>query len=122
MAAKVGGLFANQKYKVEFYRDNVIINDNVMECCRVFGVEKLVSCLSTCIFPDKTAYPIDETMVHNGPPHKSNEGYAYAKRMIDVLNRCYADEYKCNVTSIIPTNIYGPHDNFDIQNGQSFPG
>lgn len=60
-----------------------------MECCRIYKVVKLVSCLSTCIFPDKTTYPIDETMVHNGPPHVSNEGYAYAKRMIDVLNRCY---------------------------------
>lgn len=50
-------------------------------------VEKCVSCLSTCIFPDKTSYPIDETMIHNGPPHPSNEGYAYAKRMIDVQNR-----------------------------------
>jgi GDP-L-fucose synthase len=51
-------------------------------------------------------------MVHDGPPHVSNEGYAYAKRMIDVLNRCYNDEYGCNYTSIIPTNIYGPHDNY----------
>jgi GDP-L-fucose synthase len=108
----VGGLFRNLKYKVEFYRENVLINDNVMECCKEFGVVKLVSCLSTCIFPDKTTYPIDETMVHNGPPHDSNCGYAYAKRMIDVMNKCYNDEYGCNFTSIIPTNIYGPHDNF----------
>lgn len=50
-------------------------------------VKKVVSCLSTCIFPDKTTYPIDETMVHNGPPHDSNFGYAYAKRMIDIQNR-----------------------------------
>jgi GDP-L-fucose synthase len=112
LAALVGGLFRNLKYKVEFYRENVLINDNVMECCKEFKVQKLVSFLSTCIFPDKTSYPIDETMVHSGPPHHSNEGYAYAKRMIDVLNRCYSEEYGCNFTSIIPTNIYGPHDNF----------
>lgn len=74
LAAMVGGLFKNLKYKVEFYRENMLINDNVMECCREFGVKKLVSCLSTCVFPDKTSYPIDETMVHNGPPHQSNEG------------------------------------------------
>ena len=122
LAARVGGLFANMTYKVEFYRENVLINDNVMECCREFGVEKLVSCLSTCVFPDKTTYPIDETMIHNGPPHTSNEGYAYAKRMIDVLNRCYNDEYGCKFTSIIPTNIYGPHDNFSIDNGHVIPG
>ncbi|CAM9156543.1 unnamed protein product [Discosporangium mesarthrocarpum] len=122
LAARVGGLFSNLKYKVEFYRENTLINDNVMECCRIFKVEKLVSCLSTCIFPDKTTYPIDETMVHNGPPHVSNEGYAYAKRMIDVLNRCYKDEYRCNFTSVIPTNIYGKGDNFSIDNGHVLPG
>jgi len=122
LAAMVGGLFKNMKYKVEFYRENMIINDNVMECCKEFGVQKLVSCLSTCIFPDKTTYPIDETMIHNGPPHSSNAGYAYAKRMIDVVNRCYHEEYNCNFTSIIPTNIYGPHDNFNIEDGHVIPG
>jgi GDP-L-fucose synthase len=122
LAALVGGLFRNMKFKVEFYRENVLINDNVMECCREFAVTKLVSCLSTCIFPDKTTYPIDETMIHNGEPHSSNCGYAYAKRMIDVLNRCYKDEYGSNFTSIIPTNIYGPHDNYSIQDGHVIPG
>jgi len=122
LAAKVGGLFANMAQKVEFYRENIIINDNIMECCRIYEVKKLVSMLSTCVFPDKTTYPIDETMLHNGPPHPSNEGYAYAKRMIDTMNRAYAEEYGCNFTSIIPTNIYGPHDNFSIQNGHVIPG
>jgi GDP-L-fucose synthase len=74
------------------------------------------------IFPDKTTYPIDETMLHNGPPHPSNEGYAYAKRLIDTMNRAYAEEYNCNFTSIIPTNIYGKYDNFSIQNGHVIPG
>ena len=118
----VGGLFRNLKYKVEFYRENVLINDNVMECCRIYQVQKLVSCLSTCIFPDKTTYPIDETMVHSGPPHDSNCGYAYAKRMIDVMNKCYNEEYGCNFTSIIPTNIYGEHDNYSIEDGHVIPG
>ena len=122
LAAKVGGLFANMKYKVEFFRENILINDNIMECCRIFKVQKLVSFLSTCIFPDKTTYPIDETMLHNGPPHSSNEGYAYAKRLIDTMNRAYAEEYNCNFTSIIPTNIYGPHDNFSIESGHVIPG
>lgn len=54
-------------------------------------------------------------MIHAGPPHPSNEGYAYAKRMIDVLNRCYREEYGLEYTSVIPTNIYGPHDNFSIE-------
>ena len=93
-----------------------------MECCKDFKVKKLVSCLSTCIFPDKTTYPIDETMVHDGPPHDSNCGYAYSKRMIDVMNKCYAEEYGCNFTSIIPTNVYGPHDNYCIEGGHVIPG
>jgi GDP-L-fucose synthase len=122
LAAKVGGLFANMAQKVEFFRENILINDNIMECSRIYKVEKLVSFLSTCIFPDKTTYPIDETMLHDGPPHPSNEGYAYAKRLIDTMNRAYAEEYGCNFTSIIPTNIYGPHDNFSIQNGHVIPG
>jgi GDP-L-fucose synthase len=122
LAAKVGGLFANLAQKVEFFRENILINDNVMECCRIYKVQKLVSFLSTCIFPDKTTYPIDETMLHSGPPHSSNEGYAYAKRLIDTMNRAYAEEYGCNFTSIIPTNIYGPSDNFSIQNGHVIPG
>merc|ERR1712194_103562 len=108
--------------KVEFYRENMLLNDNVMECCRIYKVKKLVSCLSTCIFPDKTTFPIDETMVHNGAPHESNAGYAYSKRMIDVLNQCYYDEYGCNFTSIIPTNIYGPHDNFHLYDSHVIPG
>jgi len=122
LAAKVGGLFANMAEKVEFYRLNIIMNDNVMECSRIYKVQKLVGMLSTCIFPDKTTYPIDETMIHNGPPHHSNEGYAYAKRMIDTMNRAYASEYGCNFTSIIPTNIYGKYDNFSIEKGHVIPG
>jgi GDP-L-fucose synthase len=98
------------------------MTDNVFEACRTFNVVKLVSCLSTCIFPDKTPYPIDETMVHSGPPHPSNEGYAYSKRMIDVLNRAYERQYGLRYTSIIPTNIYGAHDNFSIEDGHVVPG
>jgi len=69
------------------FRDNLLMNNNILECAREFNVKKVVSCLSTCIFPDKTTYPIDETMIHDGPPHDSNFGYAYAKRMIDIQNR-----------------------------------
>lgn len=122
LAARVGGLFMNLKYKVEMWTENILINTNVMECCKEFKVKKLVSCLSTCIFPDRTTYPIDETMLHNGAPHSSNEGYAYAKRMIDVLNRCYNEEYGTHFTSVIPTNIFGPHDNFHLEDSHVIPG
>lgn len=122
LAARVGGLFHNMAKNVEFYRENIIMNDNIMECCRIYGVQKLVSCLSTCIFPDKTSYPIDESMLHNGPPHSSNVGYSVAKRMVDCMNHCYNKQYGCQFTSIIPANIYGPHDNFNIEDGHVIPG
>ena len=121
LAAKVGGLYANSSQKVEFYRENIIMNDVIMECCRLTKVEKLVSCLSTCIFPDKVEYPLTEEKVHLGPPHPSNVGYALAKRMIDTMDHCYNEEYGCNFTSIIPTNVYGKFDNFNIEQGHVLP-
>ncbi|POM65620.1 GDP-L-fucose synthetase [Phytophthora palmivora] len=122
LAALVGGLFHNLSRKVDFFRENMAINDSVLQSCQQFGVQKLVSCLSTCVFPAETSYPLDETMLHNGRAHSSNEGYAMAKRLIDTLNHCYADQFGCNFTSVIPTNIYGPHDNFNIDNGHVVPG
>lgn len=122
LAAKVGGLFGNLKSNLEFFQKNMAINQNVLESAHLNGVQKVVSCLSTCIFPDKTTYPIDETMVHNGPPHTSNYGYSYAKRMVDVMNRGYKQDHGKNFTSVIPTNVFGPHDNFNIEAGHVLPG
>lgn len=122
LAAMVGGLFRNIKYNLDFWRKNVHINDNVLHSAFEVGTRKVVSCLSTCIFPDKTTYPIDETMIHNGPPHSSNFGYSYAKRMIDVQNRAYFQQHGCTFTSVIPTNVFGPYDNFNIEDGHVLPG
>ncbi|KAK7134058.1 hypothetical protein R3I94_015800 [Phoxinus phoxinus] len=122
LAAMVGGLFRNMRQNLDFWRNNVFINDNVLQTAHEFGVVKVVSCLSTCIFPDKTTYPIDETMIHNGPPHESNFGYAYAKRMIDVHNRACCQQYGRRYTAVIPTNVFGPHDNFNIEDGHVLPG
>ncbi|XP_020793788.2 GDP-L-fucose synthase [Boleophthalmus pectinirostris] len=122
LAAMVGGLFKNMKFNLDFWRNNIHINDNVLQAAHEVGVVKVVSCLSTCIFPDKTTYPIDETMIHNGPPHDSNFGYAYAKRMIDVHNRAYFQQYRRCYTAVIPTNVFGPHDNFSIEDGHVLPG
>ncbi|CAB4390207.1 epimerase-domain-containing protein [Rhizophagus irregularis] len=122
LAALVGGLFKNMKYKLDFLRDNLLINDNVLQTAHEHKVKKVVSCLSTCIFPDKTTYPIDETMIHSGPPHESNFGYAYAKRLIDTQNKAYHDQFGDNFTSVIPTNVFGPHDNYDLQDSHVIPG
>ncbi|NXS68102.1 FCL synthase, partial [Pandion haliaetus] len=122
LAAMVGGLFKNIRYNLDFWRRNIYINDNVLHSAYETGVQKVVSCLSTCIFPDKTTYPIDETMIHNGPPHSSNFGYSYAKRMIDIQNRGYFEQHGCRFTAVIPTNVFGPHDNFNIEDGHVLPG
>jgi len=122
LAAKVGGLYGNMRANLEFFRINMAINDNVLSLAKEFNVKKVVSCLSTCIFPDKTTYPIDETMVHNGPPHSSNYGYSYAKRMIDVMNRGYNQQHGCQFTSVIPTNVFGPFDNFNLEESHVIPG
>ncbi|NXM04521.1 FCL synthase, partial [Tyrannus savana] len=122
LAAMVGGLFKNIRSNLDFWRTNIHINDNVLHSAHEMGVEKVVSCLSTCIFPDKTTYPIDETMIHNGPPHSSNFGYSYAKRMIDIQNRGYSEQHGRRFTAVIPTNVFGPHDNFNIEDGHVLPG
>ncbi|KAI6112346.1 epimerase-domain-containing protein [Pisolithus thermaeus] len=121
LAALVGGLFANRERKATFLRDNMLINDNVLYTARIKKTRKVISCLSTCVFPDKIDYPLTEEKVHLGPPHDSNFGYAYAKRMVDVQNHAYKEEFGCNFTSAIPTNVFGPHDNFDLKHAHVIP-
>jgi GDP-L-fucose synthase len=126
LAADVGGLYKNVAQGVEMFENNLLMNMHVMQCCREFGVAKLVSCLSTCVFPEQTlcdhiTLPIDETVVHMGPPHPSNEGYAYAKRMVDVQSRYYRKQYGCNFISLAPTNIFGPNDNYSPAHSHVIP-
>ena len=123
LAAAVGGLFKNMRCKVDMFETNVRINMNVLRVCHELGVAKVVSCLSTCIFPDdKTkTEKINEPMLHAGPPHSSNDAYAYAKRMLEVQSRCYREQYGRNFVCVIPTNIYGPHDNFHLEDAHVIP-
>jgi len=99
----------------------MLINDNVLHYAHELGVSKVISCMSTCIFPDDVTYPLDETKIHLGPPHESNFGYAYAKRMIDITNRAYHDEHGSNFASAIPTNVFGPNDNFGLDEAHVIP-
>lgn len=123
LAAAVGGLFKNMRCKVEMFENNMRINMNVLRASHAVGVSKVVSCLSTCIFPDeKTKHgPIDETMLHMGAPHSSNDAYAYAKRMLEVQSRCYREQHGRNYVCVIPTNIYGPNDNFNLDDAHVIP-
>ena len=120
-AARVGGLGGNMNYKGEFFYENIMINTNVLEACRRVGVKKVVSFLSTCVFPDEVEYPLTEKKIHLGEPHNSNYPYAYAKRMAEVQSRAYNEQYDTNYVCVIPTNIYGPHDNFSISDGHVLP-
>jgi len=120
-AARVGGIGGNMNYKGEFFYDNIMINTNVIEASRRVGVEKVVSFLSTCVFPDDVEYPLTESKVHLGEPHFSNYPYAYAKRMVDIQSRAYKEQYDVDYVSVIPTNIYGPNDNFNLEHGHVMP-
>jgi GDP-L-fucose synthase len=119
LAAYVGGLYKNMSRGVEFFEKNILINMNVMKAS--LYVKKLISLMSTCIFPDKIDYPITEEKLHFGPPHPSNEGYAYSKRMIDVLSRAYNKEYGTQYITVIPGNLYGPYDNFNLEDAHVIP-
>ena len=120
-AGKVGGIGGNSNYKGEYFYDNLMINTNVIESSRRAGVKRLVAFLSTCVFPDNVSYPLTVDQVHQGEPHSSNYPYAYAKRMADVQIRAYREQYGLNYTSIIPSNIYGPNDNFNLDHGHVMP-
>ena len=120
-AARVGGLKANMEHLGEFFYENIIINTNVLEAARRCGVEKVVSFMSTCVFPDDATHPLSPDQIHNGEPHSSNYAYAYAKRMLEVQSRAYREQYGCNFVTVIPCNIYGPNDNFDLDSSHVIP-
>ena len=122
LAANVGGLYKNMNSKVTMLEDNLLINLNVLKCCHEFSVKKCISSLSTCIFPNEIKYPINENMLHLGPPHDSNDSYAYAKRMLEIHSKAYREQYGDNFICIIPTNIYGPHDNYNLEDSHVIPG
>ena len=121
LAAKVGGVKANMEQLGQFYTDNIKINTNVLHYSIVYKVEKVLSLLSTCLYPDIVTYPLTEEQIHNGPPHESNFAYAYAKRMIDVQSRAYRKQYGCNFVTAVPNNLFGEHDNFDLNNSHVIP-
>ena len=117
LAARVAGLAGNMSHLGDLYRDNVLINTNVLECSRLVKVEKLLSFLSTCAYPVKIDQALQEESLHDGSPHPGNFAYSYAKRMLDVQSRAYRKEWGCNFITAIPSNMYGPHDNWNLEDG-----
>ena len=120
-AAKVGGVGATMEFPADFFMDNIRMNTNVIQACKELKVKKLVSFLSTCVFPDNVEYPLDETKIELGPPHNSNFAYAYAKRMADIQIRAFNQQYGTKYFSVIPCNVYGPNDNFSLEVGHVIP-
>jgi GDP-L-fucose synthase len=121
LAARVGGIKANMDNLGDFYRENILINTNVLESARRCNVQKVLSLLSTCIYPDKVTYPLTEEQIHDGPPHPSNYAYAYAKRMLDIQSRAYRKQYGCNFITAVPNNLFGEHDNYDLDDSHVIP-
>ena len=120
-AAKVGGIVANRDYPVEFLSENVQVQTNLMDAAHKFDVENLVFLGSSCIYPKFAPQPINEDSLLTGPLEETNEAYAIAKIAGVKLVQAYRSEFGRKWTSAMPTNLYGPGDNFDPQSSHVLP-
>ena len=120
-AAKVGGVKANSDYVYDFFADNMLMNINVQNACKEFNIKKSIFIVSTCAFPSNAPLPLEESYLHNGEPHETNFGYAYSKRMLEVGSRALKKQYHINSTCVIPCNLYGENDNYNLENGHVIP-
>jgi GDP-L-fucose synthase len=120
-AAKVGGILANDKYKAEFLYDNLMIQSNVIHQSYINGVKKLMFLGSSCIYPKMAPQPLKEEYLLTGQLEPTNEPYAIAK--IAGIKMCdtYRYQYGCNFISVMPTNLYGPNDNYDLNTSHVLP-
>jgi GDP-L-fucose synthase len=116
LAAKVGGILDNINDPVGFFDDNIYMNTNVIKCAHALGIKKVISVLSTCIYPDVLSddnYPIKEEYLHLGPPTKTNFAYGYAKRCMAVQMDAYNEQFNTSYSYLIPCNLYSEHDHFE---------
>src|SRR5512141_681468 len=120
-AAKVGGILANSTYPADFIRDNLQIQANVIESARQTGVRKLCFLGSSCIYPKLAPQPMHEDVLLTGPLEPTNEWYAIAKIAGLKMCQAYRRQYGFNAIALMPTNLYGPGDNFDLQNSHVLP-
>lgn len=122
LAAVVGGLYMNMNNNCRMLIDNLKININIIEQCHKNNIQRGVFCLSSCIYPQQPkTFPMTEDMLCNSEPHNSNEGYAYAKRMLYIMCKNYNKTYNREYICLSPVNLYGPYDNFSIDNGHVIP-
>jgi GDP-L-fucose synthase len=120
-AAKVGGIQANRTAQGEFLYDNLMIAANAIEACRLARVEKVVVLGSSCIYPREAPQPMREEHLLTGPLEPTNEGYAIAKIAALELSKMYRRQYGMDVISLMPTNLYGPNDDFDLETAHVLP-
>jgi GDP-L-fucose synthase len=120
-AAKVGGILSNSEQPVEFLLDNLTIQNNVIEASADFGTRKLLFLGSSCIYPKMAPQPIAESALLTGPLEPTNDAYGIAKIAGIKLCQSYVREYGKNFISGMPTNLYGPHDNYDLHNSHVLP-
>ena len=120
-AAKVGGIGANSEYPAEFIHDNLMIQTNVIDSAYRSGVKKLVFLGSSCIYPKFPKMPITEDQLLEGQLEGSNDAYAIAKIAGIKMCQAYRKQYGFNAISVMPTNLYGPNDNFDLENSHVLP-
>lgn len=120
-AAKVGGIHANNTYPADFIRDNLQVQTNVIDSAYRHGVNKLLFLGSSCIYPKMAPQPLKETYLLTGPLEASNEWYAIAKIAGIKMCQAYRRQYGFNAISAMPTNLYGPNDNFDLNNSHVLP-
>lgn len=120
-AARVGGILANSLYPADFLHDNLAIQTNVMECARRQGVEKLLFLGSSCIYPRDARQPIAESALMTGPLERTNEAYAIAKIAGVAMCQAYRRQHGCDFIAAMPTNLYGPGDNFDAETAHVLP-
>lgn len=120
-AAKVGGIKANHIYQAEFLYDNLMIQCNVLKASQQYGVKKLLFLGSSCIYPKYAGQPIQESSLLTGPLEESNQWYALAKISGIDLCKAYHKQYGCRFISVMPTNLYGPGDNYDLETSHVLP-
>ncbi len=120
-AAKVGGIVANNTYRAEFIYDNITLQNNVIHAAYLNKVEKLMFLGSSCIYPKMASQPMSEDSLLTGVLEPTNEPYAIAKIAGIKMCEAYRDQYNCNFISVMPTNLYGTNDNYDLQNSHVLP-
>lgn len=120
-AAKVGGILDNKRFPADYYFFNTMISTNIFECCKIFRVKKLINIGAGCGYPLNIKEPLKEKEIFNGLPQPESLPYSMSKKMIFIAAKAYKEQYGLNSISVIPSNIYGKYDNFNLEASHVIP-